>query len=175
MLDWFSDQETLYWWVGIFSLLTFVGSLLLVPVLIVRIPEDYFVKDRRLFDQQARRHPVVRIVGLVLKNILGLLLLLAGVAMLALPGQGLLTILLGLMLINFPGKHALVRRLLSQPQVLRVINKIRARADHPPLRVEEDAAENEEEEPKPIVQAQAQRETETAPTGTAQPERTPSP
>jgi hypothetical protein len=69
----------------------------------------------------------------VLRNLLGVLLVLLGIAMLLLPGQGLLTLLVGLLLIDFPGKHQLVVRLLTRPKVLSVVNKLRAHRGAAPL------------------------------------------
>ena len=62
--------------------------------------------------------------------------LVAGVAMLVLPGQGLLTILIGLMLISFPGKRGLERRIVGRPTILRILNGMRARRSLPPLIVD---------------------------------------
>ena len=81
------------------------------------------------------RHPVIRWTGLILKNIIGVLLVLAGIAMLFLPGQGLLTVIIGIMMLNFPGKRALELRLIRLPGVLRAVNALRARAKHPPLQL----------------------------------------
>jgi UPF0716 family protein affecting phage T7 exclusion len=67
------------------------------------------------------------------KNLLGILIVLVGVAMLLLPGQGILTILIGLMLLDFPGKQRLERRLVQQPSVWRAINWMRAKAHQPAL------------------------------------------
>ena len=67
------------------------------------------------------------------KNLLGLLIILVGVAMLLLPGQGILTILIGLMLLDFPGKRRLERRLVQQPSVWRALNWMRAKAHQPAL------------------------------------------
>jgi hypothetical protein len=67
------------------------------------------------------------------KNLLGILIVLAGVAMLLLPGQGILTILIGLMLLDLPGKRRLERRLVQQPSVWRAINWMRAKAHKPAL------------------------------------------
>lgn len=44
-----------------------------------------------------------------LRNVLGAILLVAGIAMLVLPGQGVPTILISLGLMNFPGKYRLER------------------------------------------------------------------
>ena len=62
---------------------------------------------------------------LVLRNSLGLLLLLAGIAMLMLPGQGLLTMLIGLCLMDFPGKRRLLERVVQNPHVRRGLNWVR--------------------------------------------------
>ena len=48
------------------------------------------------------------------------------------PGK-FITMLIGLMLMNFPGKHALERRIVQQPVVLRMINWMRQRAGRPRL------------------------------------------
>ena len=84
-------------------------------------------------------HPVLRIVGLVLKNLLGVLLLFAGFLMLFLPGQGILTMLIGVSLTDFPGKRTLERKLVGQPAVLRTINKLREKFNRPPLTVDADS------------------------------------
>jgi hypothetical protein len=49
------------------------------------------------------------------------------------PGQGILNILLGIMLLDFPGKRSLEYRLVSRPQVLSTINKLRHRFGKPKL------------------------------------------
>ncbi|MFO8032450.1 MAG: PGPGW domain-containing protein [Desulfohalobiaceae bacterium] len=67
----------------------------------------------------------------MLKNLLGIVLVLAGLAMLVLPGQGLLSIILGLALTNFPGKFKLQRRLVGYPSVLNSLNWLRRRFGRP--------------------------------------------
>ena len=86
------------------------------------------------------RLSIPRLLGLVLKNIIGVIFILAGLAMLVLPGQGVLTILLGIMLMNFPGKSALELHIVQQPTVLRAINWMRQRAHRPALLVTPHAA-----------------------------------
>ena len=129
------NHKELLVWLSIFSAVTFVGSLLLIPVLCVRMGEDYFMPHRDNVQTLAGRHPVLRWTGLILKNVLGLLVLAAGFAMLVLPGQGLLTMIIGIMMLNFPGKRALELRMIRLPGVLRIINKLRARAHHGPLQL----------------------------------------
>ena len=118
-----------------FSAVTFVGSLIAVPWLVVRVPEDYFATPRRQSWVVERGHPLVHWLTLIAKNALGCLLLGGGVSMLVLPGQGLLTIVVGLLLIDFPGKYRLERWIVSRPAILRSLNWLRARRGHPPLRL----------------------------------------
>ena len=79
------------------------------------------------------RHPLLRTVGAVLKNVTGVVFLLAGIAMLVLPGQGILTMLIGVSLMDFPGKRRLEARLVSQRVARQAINAIRRRFGKPPL------------------------------------------
>ncbi|EMI53952.1 PGPGW domain-containing protein [Rhodopirellula sallentina] len=121
---------------AIFSGMIFVGSLLLVPYLVVRIPDDYFAKPRRPKTPFADRHPLLRMAGLIVKNLIGVLVLLSGVAMLILPGQGLLTMVIGILLLDFPGKHQLERRIIRIQPVISSINWLRSKANAPPLTTE---------------------------------------
>ena len=70
---------------------------------------------------------------LVIRNVLGWVFVVAGIAMLVLPGQGLLSIIAGLVLIDFPGKHRLERRLLASHVVRDAMNWLRRRAGRPPF------------------------------------------
>ena len=137
-LEWVRVHEIALWWIWILSMVAFVASLIVVPLLAIRIPADYFKAGKRKPDRLRAQHPVMRLVGLGLKNLLGILFVLVGIAMLVLPGQGVLTILIGIMMINFPGKYALERRIVRQPNVLRVINWMRAKANKPLLQVSEE-------------------------------------
>lgn len=119
-------------WLAAASVVGFVASLIAIPWILVRLPADYFdtrVPRRWMID----RHPVLRTIGLIIKNVAGVVFLLAGIAMLVLPGQGILTILIGVSLIDFPGKHRLEARIVSQRVVLQTINAIRHRFGRPPL------------------------------------------
>ena len=79
--------------------------------------------------------PVARAFLLVGRNVLGCLLIAAGVAMLVLPGQGVLTILVGTMLVDFPGKRRLERWIVERGPVLRAMNWLRERAGREPFAV----------------------------------------
>jgi hypothetical protein len=75
----------------------------------------------------------------VLKNALGVVLLLGGIVMLFLPGQGLLTMFLGIVLMDFPGKFRLERYLISRGPVLKSINWIRRKAEVSELETDGDS------------------------------------
>ena len=128
----FFDSTTLAWLGGI-SVAMFRITIVAIPVVVAWLPADYFVRPRR----QGGEIGVINWTFLVAKNVVGAVMILAGVAMLVLPGQGLLTILLGLLLMNFPGKHRMEYWLVSRPRVLSSLNWMRAKLQHPPLVVEE--------------------------------------
>jgi hypothetical protein len=115
-----------------FSLIAFVGTLIAIPAILIRLPADYF-RDHGNRKWFANHHPVIRTMGLIIKNVLGLIFLLAGLAMLVLPGQGLLTMLLGILFLDFPGKSRLEQKLIRQPQILKAINTLREKAHKPPF------------------------------------------
>jgi hypothetical protein len=133
MWQWLEFHRVLCGWLCAASVVMFFGSLLAVPWLIVRIPSDYFLRQRHYADRWKPRHPWLRIAFLATKNIVGVVLLLAGIIMLFTPGQGVLTILVGLIFLDFPGKFASERWLIAQPAVFRAVNWMRAKAGHPPL------------------------------------------
>lgn len=126
---WLGEHRQLLEWLGFASIVTFVASLVLLPLVVARMREDHFVRPRR----PPARTPFVHVLAFVLRNTLGALLLLGGIAMLVLPGQGLLTILVGASLLDFPGKRALERRVVGRPRVLAALNWIRQRVHRPPL------------------------------------------
>lgn len=115
------------------SLLTMIATPLLTAYLIARIPPGYFLRRRAPLDGWRRTHPILRWSGLLGKNLMGLILTLAGIAMLALPGQGLLSIVLGLMLLDFPGKRRIQLYMLRRERIMKSINWIRARRGREPL------------------------------------------
>jgi hypothetical protein len=141
MLDWLT--ETIHGW-GLtwgqvlfalgFSVVTFVGSIAVVTLVLVKLPANYFHSshDREFL---VHRHPVLRALGIFAKNLLGLILVGAGIVMSlpGVPGQGVLTILLGIMLLDFPGKRKLETRIVGRPRVNQAVNALRTRFGKPPL------------------------------------------
>lgn len=118
-------HPALVWGLGVFSVVAIVASVLLVPRFLAKLPTGY------LRDGEAPQPSSMPLK--VLRNVAGALLVVLGVLMLVLPGQGLLTLLVGLLLVDFPGKHGLLVRLLSKPKVLSVVNRLRVQRGAPPL------------------------------------------
>jgi len=137
MIEYIQSHETAMLWLAFGSIASFVGTLILVPFLVVRIPEDYFSHSRRHLSPWANQHPVIRGILMVLKNLLGVIFVLAGIVMLVLPGQGLLTIVIGIILLDFPGKYRLERWIISYQFILRSINWLRIRAKRNPLIIDD--------------------------------------
>ena len=114
------------------SAIGFVGTLFAIPMILVRLPADYF-DTRTPRHWMKDHHPALRLLGLVVKNVVGVVFLLAGFAMLFLPGQGVLTMLIGISLMDFPKKRELEAKMVGQPTVLGVINSMRHKFGKPPL------------------------------------------
>jgi hypothetical protein len=127
----FHKPHRLLWFLGIFSLVSFVGSLIAIPIVVARLPVDHFVAPHEAADWVASS--IARRLWLVLKNLLGILLIAGGIMMLVLPGQGVLTILLGVAVMDLPGKWKAMRALARRPEVMKALNWMRQRADKPPL------------------------------------------
>ena len=133
MVTWLRGHESVLLWLGALSVVTFVGTLVALPLVVARLPPDYFTHAQRPVHRRYAQSTGARWLWRLGKNLLGLLIVLIGVAMLLLPGQGILTILIGLMLLDFPGKRRLERRLVQQPSVWRALNWMRAKAHQPAL------------------------------------------
>lgn len=117
---------------AILSAISFVASLIIIPIILVQLPHDYFdIRVNRRWLKNS--HPILRLFGLMIKNILGAAFLTAGFIMLFLPGQGILTMLIGVSLIDFPNKRLWERKIIEQPVILRTINTLRGRYNKAPL------------------------------------------
>ena len=108
--DLFSDYYDFFFWLGVVSSIIFIVSLLSIGWLVSLIPNDYFINRKE--SKFKLNYPVTWIVYTIIKNIFGYILILGGILMLILPGQGLLTIFIGLMLSNYPGKYSIEKKLL---------------------------------------------------------------
>lgn len=122
----------IFTWIAVLSAVTFIVSLLAIPWLIGSLSPDCFLRLSRKKQVLTPFSPW-RILLTGLQNILGLLLLFAGIAMLFLPGQGLLTIIIGALLLSFPGKQKLIGALVSRPGIQRSMDWIRKKRKKPPF------------------------------------------
>lgn len=114
------------------SVIGFIGSLIAIPWILIRLPSDYF--DMRVPRYWMKdHHPVLRTIGLIVKNIAGSIFLIAGFFMLFLPGQGLLTMLIGISFMDFPNKRKLEARIVGQPVFFKAINAMRQKFNKLPL------------------------------------------
>ena len=134
LILWFSDHPGVLISLGASSILIFIISILGISWFVAQIPEDYFLLSKRKPSKWQERKPILRLVLLFGKNIFGFFLIIGGLLMLVLPGQGLLTIVTGLLLINYPGKYKLEQKLVTIPSVFRALNWIRVKANKPPLK-----------------------------------------
>ena len=133
MVQWLRAHDTLLMWLVIASILTFIASIAAVAWVIVRVPPDYFTRTKPEHGPWANRHPLIRLLLVGAKNFLGLVLVIAGILMLVLPGQGVLTILAGIVLLDIPGKHHLLLWLIGRPAVFKSLNWVRTRAGREPF------------------------------------------
>ena len=115
------------------SIVFLIVSILCIPYLVARIPADYFLEPGKSMKRKSRSW--YSLLLLLIRNIFGSFLILAGIIMLALPGQGILTILAGLFVMNFPGKYKLERYIVSKPAVLNSLNWIRRRQNISEIRI----------------------------------------
>lgn len=135
MMEMIWAYKTVLIWISGLSLILFLFSLAAVPWLVARIPATYF-RDLASVGKVKKNEGgsvLVRIFVRGLKNTVGLVLVLAGIVMLFVPGQGLLTILAGMVLVEFPGKRRLVAFLVRHRSVQKGLNWIRRKKRVPPL------------------------------------------
>ncbi len=122
----------------VLSIVFFVGSLIAIPFILVRLPTDFFdIRVPRPWMEN--HHPILRALGHLVKNLVGAIFLFAGFLMLFLPGQGILTMLIGISMLDFPGKRKVEAKLIGQPAVLHAINGMREKFGKPPLIIAPDA------------------------------------
>ncbi len=127
------------WWIVLFSAVMLGLAMVVVPIVVSRLPSDYFIRTGRSgWKARGRRFGWIRWPVLVVKNLLGLGFLFFGALMLVLPGQGLLTILIAAMLLDYPGKRRLQQWVVTRKGVSSSIDWMRRKAGRPPLKFDEE-------------------------------------
>jgi hypothetical protein len=125
-------QEIAY--MVVIFLVSLIISFLAIVIVVVKLPENYFSSHYQQ-DFMPDSPFWIRWGAIILKNLLGLFLILIGVilSLPGIPGQGLLTILLGLIMLDIPGKRPIEAKIISRPSILGAINNLRARFNKSPL------------------------------------------
>ena len=137
IISWSIMNSDLLFLLGSLSIFILIISVFMMVLIISFLPEDYFKSENRnlISSVQNSRYPLLKLLVLITKNFFGVLLLLSGILMLVLPGQGILTIITGLVFMDYPGKYKFERKLLRQKGVINSINWIRSRLSKPSLKV----------------------------------------
>ena len=89
---------------------------------IAQLPADYFITPHQDKAYLQHFHPSIRVFIPLLKNIIEVLLIVDGIVMLFIPGQGLLTMLAEVVLTDFPGKLRCELWLVRRAKVCRSTN-----------------------------------------------------
>jgi Putative transmembrane protein (PGPGW) len=128
--------ESLTWykiaWGLLFTVITIIASYGLIVIGMIKIPADYF-SSTYVREINKDTHFSLRWAVFIIKNIIGFLLIIAGIVMIFTPGPGVPTILLGLIMMDIPGKRPLEAKLIQRPMVLSAVNDLRAKYNKPPL------------------------------------------
>ena len=124
-------QSVLPWLplLSISGLLMAIVSVIALPWVVVRMPADYFVTVRKT---KQDRSPLGWLVWL-LRNSLAIVLLIVGLLMLVLPGQGLLMILIALGVSTSRHKYSFERSIIRRKAVFKTVNWIRKRFQRSPI------------------------------------------
>ncbi len=128
-----SSYKVYILWLATISLFVFIFSLISIKWLVALIPTNYFIKKNMV--KSKKSYSFIWLISVIVKNLIGYTLILGGLLMLVLPGQGLFTILMGLVLSNYPGKYNIERKFISIPSVLRTVNWLRKKSNKPPLEI----------------------------------------
>ena len=136
-LVWITGNQALLITIGIASAIVFVASLVSLPWLVAIIPDDYFMSKERQTSRWKENFPILWLFAFIGKNIVGYLMLFAGILMLFLPGQGLITMIAGLLMMDYPGKYSLERKIALTPAILLKLNWLRSTVNRPPLKTEQ--------------------------------------
>ena len=130
--SYFLQNNQIFLYISGLSTIFFLLSLLGLSWLISIIPHDYFV-DKKRVSLIKMKNPLMWLLIMIIKNSIGLILVLCGILMLILPGQGVLTIITGLIFLDYPGKFGFERSLVRNKLILNSMNWIRRKLDKPDL------------------------------------------
>ena len=131
IIDLVDEYKSVIFWLSLLSFLIFIFSLVSIKWLVALIPIDYFVYKKN--SKFKTKYPFTWLISMIIKNIIGYLLIIGGMLMLVLPGQGLFTIFIGLMMSNYPGKYYIEKKIIAIPSILKTINWLRKKSNKEPI------------------------------------------
>ena len=130
MFNIFITYESIFILIGFISIIFFIINLLLIPFFISLIPVNYFINSQK---DKLKIKNLFNSILFIIKNIFGLILLLAGFIMLFTPGQGIFSMILGLFFVDFPNKHKLKKIVINHKPTFKALNYLRAKFNKPPF------------------------------------------
>lgn len=119
MIEWLQQHPGLSIGVGL-SVVLCIAGIAVAPSVIARLPVDFFTR---------RNHK-----SSLWLNITGWVLIVAGIAMMILPGPGAMVLLVGIVFADFPGKRRFLLWVLSMGTIFARLNRIRAKRGKRPLK-----------------------------------------
>ena len=131
IIDLVDEYKSVIFWLSLLSFFIFIFSLVSIKWLVALIPIDYFVYKKN--SKFKTKYPFTWLISMIIKNIIGYLLIVGGIFMLVLPGQGLFTIFIGLMMSNYPGKYYIEKKIIAIPSILKTINWLRKQSNKEPI------------------------------------------
>lgn len=131
IIDLVDEYKSVIFWLSLLSFFIFIFSLVSIKWLVALIPIDYFVYKKN--SKFKTKYPFTWLISMIIKNIIGYLLIIGGILMLVLPGQGLFTIFIGLMMSNYPGKYYIEKKIIAIPSILKTINWLRKQSNKEPI------------------------------------------
>ena len=133
LFDWATGHPVLVAQLVLVSLALAVVYAVGVFFAVIHMSPDYFAHEAPAEATWRRRHPFLRLLFRGLKNVAGGGLILLGLALLVLPGQGILTVLIGLTFLDFPGKRRLEIWIVQRPSIRHRVDRVRKKAGRPRL------------------------------------------
>ena len=130
--SYFLQNNQIFLYISGLSTIFFLLSIMGLSWLISIIPHNYFV-DKKRVSLIKMKNPLMWLPIIIIKNSIGLVLILCGILMLILPGQGVLTIITGLIFLDYPGKFRFERSLVRNKLILNSMNWIRRKLNKPDL------------------------------------------
>jgi hypothetical protein len=121
------------------STTTAIAYFIVISYIITKMDKRHFIRKQNVaedtitFPHLILMNSNVANVIKIAKVIVGVCLLLIGLVMLVLPGQGLITMLIGFSLLPFPGKDKMEQIILSRKSVRSSLNWIRMKAKKDPF------------------------------------------